>query len=198
MNRYPQQGFTIYELLITMTIIGVILTIGVPGMSEFTQNSRITGVSNDLHSSFQVARSEAARSKANVTICSSSNSMAAGAQCDDSPFADGWIIFVDVDGDIAVDAPAVEPILRRHGPVPDAIDISTNGGASYFSFAPTGLGRGNVNGDPALQTAVICDDRGNQSAAGGWSTARFLVITPLGRATVLRDVAQITAAGGCP
>jgi type IV fimbrial biogenesis protein FimT len=198
MNKYLQTGFTIYELLITLLVIGVILSIGIPGMSEFTQNSRISSVSNDLHSSFLLARSEAARAKANVTICSSANSMAANAQCDGSPFDDGWIIFVDVDGDIAVGAPAVEPVLRRHGPIPDAIDITTNAGAAFFSFAPTGLGRGNVGGAPALQTAVLCDDRGNQAAAGGWSSARYIVITPIGRATVLRDVAQVTAAGGCP
>lgn len=198
MNTNTQNGFTIYELLITLTIIGIIMVIGVPGMSEFTQNSRITGVSNDLHSSFMLARSEAARSKANVTICSSANAMDAAAQCDGSPFDAGWIIFVDVDGDISVDAPAIEPILRRHDAIPDSIDITTNAGASFFSFAPTGLGRGNVGGAPAIQTAVLCDDRGNQTAAGGSSTARFLVVTPLGRSTVLRNVAQITAAGGCP
>jgi len=196
MNRRPQDGFTLYELLITVLVIGIILVIGVPNMSEFTRNSRITSTVNDLHSSFLLARSEAARAKANVTICTASDPMGA-AQCDGGPFDDGWIIFVDVDGDINVDDPADEPILRRHGPIPDAIDITTNGGASYFSFAPTGLGRGDVAG-PSVTTAVMCDDRGNVLAPGGNSAARFLVVTPIGRSTILRDVAQITAAGGCP
>ncbi|MDZ7644017.1 MAG: GspH/FimT family pseudopilin [Woeseiaceae bacterium] len=197
MNAHTQRGFTLYELLITVLIVGVLLTIGVPNLSEFTANSRISSTANDLHSSFLLARSEAARAKANVTICTSANSMAAAAQCDGSPFDSGWIIFVDVDGDISVDDPADEPILRRHGPVPDAIDISPVNGATYFSFAPTGLGRGDVNG-AAFQTAFICDDRGNQIAGGGWSAARFLVVTPIGRATIMRDVAQINNAGGCP
>ena len=76
--------------------------------------------------------------------------------------------------------------------------ITTNAGATYFGFAPTGLGRGDVGGNPSIQTAVICDGRGNVVAAGGNSAARFLVVTPIGRATVLRDVTQINAAGGCP
>lgn len=198
MKNRTQTGFTIYELLITLLVVGVILTIGVPNISEFTRNSRISSTANDLHSSFLLARSEAARAKANVTICSSANSMDAAAQCDGGPFDDGWIIFVDVDGDILVDDPAVEPILRRHAPIPSAIDVTTNANASYFSFAPTGLGRGDVGAGPALQTAMLCDDRGNTIAAGGNSAARRLVVTPIGRATILRDVAQITAAGGCP
>ena len=198
MNTRTQRGFTVYELMITLLVAGIILVIGVPNITEFTRNSRISATANDLHSSFLLARSEAARAKSNVTICSSANSMDANPQCDGGPFDDGWIIFVDADGDINVDDPADEPVLRRHAAIPDAIDITTNGGAAYFSFAPTGLGRGNVGGGPAIQTAVICDGRGNQVASGGWSSARFLVVTPIGRATILRDVNQINNAGGCP
>ena len=189
-------GFTLYELLITIVIIGIVLTFGIPNFGVFTQNSRITSTANDLHSSFYLGRSEAARSKSNITICASNNSMDAAATCGGT-FDDGWIIFVDLNGDIQR-AGVNENVLRRHPPIDDAIDISTNAGANYFSFAPTGLGRGDVGGNPSVQTAVICDGRGNIVAAGGNSAARYLVVTPLGRATVLRDVAQITAAGGCP
>jgi hypothetical protein len=60
-------------------------------------------------------------------------------------------------------------------------------GATYFSFASTGLGRGDVGGAPSLTQVVMCDDRGNITAAGGNSAARLFVATPLGRATILRD-----------
>ncbi len=197
MTNKNQNGFTLYELLITMLVIGIALTVGIPSFGVFTQNSRITSTANDLHSSFFLARSEAARAKSNITICASNNSMGA-ATCTGGTFDDGWIIFVDLNGDIQR-AGADESVLRRHPAIDDAIDISTNAGANYFSFAPTGLGRGDVGGAGAsVQTAVICDGRGNIVAAGGNSAARYLVVTPLGRATVLRDVAQITAAGGCP
>ncbi len=189
-------GFTLYELLITIVIIGIVLTFGIPNFGVFTQNSRIASTANDLHSSFYLGRSEAARSKSNITICASANSMDAAATCGGT-FDDGWIIFVDLNGDIQR-AGVNENVLRRHPAVDDAIDITTNAGANYFSFAPTGLGRGDIGGNPSVQTAVICDGRRNVVAAGGNSAARFLVVTPLGRATVLRDVGQITAAGGCP
>lgn len=195
MNKNSQNGFTIYELMITLLIAGVLLTIGIPNLGEFTRNSRISGIANDLHSSFLLARSEAARAKSNVTICTSNDPQGANPSCDGVAFDRGWIIFVDLDGDIVRD-PA-EPILRTLPAIPDGIDISTNAGATYFSFAATGLGRGDIVG-PALQTAVICDQRGNQLAAGGSSSARFLVVTPIGRATILRDVNQINNAGGCP
>ncbi len=197
MSRATQRGFTVYELLITMLVIGIILSIGVPSMSDFTRNSRISGTANDLHASFALARSEAARSKSNITICASANSMDATAACGGATFDDGWIIFIDLNGDLTRGG-GDENILRAHPAIPAGIDIATNDGADYFGFAPSGLGRGDVGGDPAVSRARICDDRGNIVAAGGNSAARILVVTPIGRATVLRDVAQIDAAGGCP
>jgi len=196
MSKANQSGFTIYELLITMLVIGIILSIGVPSFSEFTQNSRISGTANDLHSSFQLARSEAARSKANITICASNNSMDVAAACGGT-FDDGWIIFADLNGDL-VRGGVGENVLRAHPPIPNDIDIITNAGSDYFGFAPSGLGRGDIGGNPAVQTVRICDSRGNVVAAGGSSAARFIVVTPIGRATVLRDVGQIAGAGGCP
>ncbi len=196
MSRANHLGFTIYELLITMLIIGIILTIGVPSFTSFTQNSRISGTANDLHSSFQLARSEAARSKSNITICASANSMDAGANCGGT-FDDGWIIFIDLNGDIDRSGDG-ENVLRAHPAPSDRLAITTNAGANYFSFAPSGLGRGDVGGGPAVVTATICDERGNVVSAGGNSAARILVVTPIGRATVLRDVTQIAGAGGCP
>lgn len=195
MNTQTEAGFTIYELLITMLVIGVILTLGVPNLMEFTQNSRIASAANDLHSSFQLARSEAARAKAPVTICASANAMDANPACGGG-FSQGWIIFQDDDGDLTVDGG--EPVIRRHPAPGNNITINPNAGANYFGFAATGMGRGDVGGNPALQTAVICDSRGHQQAAANFSTARYLVVTPIGRATVVRDFATITAAGGCP
>ncbi|MDH4107882.1 MAG: GspH/FimT family pseudopilin [Gammaproteobacteria bacterium] len=196
MSIRSQRGFTLYELLITVLVIGAILTLGIPNLSEFTRNSRLTATANDLHASFLLARSEAARAKTNITICASANSMNAAAVCGGT-FDDGWIVFIDTNGDLAR-AGAGENIIRANPAIDTTLNITTNGGANYFSFAPSGMGRGNVGGVPAVQTAMLCDSRGNQVAAGGYSSARALVITPIGRATVLRDVAQINGLGGCP
>ena len=46
---------------------------------------------------------------------------------------------------------------------------------------------------------MICDGRGVDDAPGGRATARRLVTTAIGRATIISDKAQILAAGGaCP
>jgi type IV fimbrial biogenesis protein FimT len=193
MQREKQCGFTLYEVLVTLLVIGVVLALGLPNLSDFTRNSRVTGTANDLHGSILLGRSEAARSKENITICASDDPMGAAA-CDGASFEDGWILFVDLDGDIVRDGGADENVLKAFPPVDDTIDIITDNGATYFSFAPTGFGRGDVAG-PSLRTAMICDERGNIVAAGGSSAARRIVITPIGRSIVIRDKALIDASG---
>lgn len=197
MKQHGQNGFTLYELLITVLIVGIVLTVGIPNLSGFTRNSRITGTTNDLHGSFLLARSEAARAKNSVTICASADPTGT-ALCDGASFADGWIIFLDGDNLTAADAqrtPADENVLKAFPPVDDAIRINT-GGATYFSFSPNGVGQAIGSAGPALQTAMICDDRGNIVAPGGDSAARRIVVTPIGRSTVIRSQQTIADSGG--
>lgn len=186
-----QSGFTLYELLITLLVIGVVLALGIPNMSEFTQNSRMTATANDLHASFQLARTESARAKTNITICASSDPMAADSDCDGT-WDQGYIVFVDNDGDIVRDAG--EAILRAHGAIERGVSLAVANDGTFFSFASTGLGRGDVGAKTAVTQVVMCDDRGNATAAGGNSAARLFVSTPLGRATIVRDQAAIEAA----
>ena len=189
MQNEKQSGFTLYELLITLMVVGVVLLLGLPNLAEFTQNSRMTSTANDLHAAFYLARTEAARAKTNITICASANSMDAAAKCGGT-WDQGFIVFVDEDGDLSR-AGATETVIRAHPSARTGVNLVIANDSTYFSFASTGLGRGDVGGNPAMTLAVICDERGNITAAGGNSAARLLVATPLGRATILRDQALI-------
>ena len=192
MTRTRTSGFTLYELLITVLIVGVILAVGVPNLRQFTQNSRMTATANDLLSAFHLARTEASRAKSNITICASANSMEPAADCGGT-WDQGYIVFIDTNGDL-VRSGASETVLRAHPAAANGVAFVVADDARYFSYAPTGLGRQTVGGAPAISQVVMCDDRGNVTAAGGSSAARLLIATPLGRATVLRDKAQIETA----
>jgi type IV fimbrial biogenesis protein FimT len=201
MDKKTQNGFTLYELLITVMIVGVVLTIGVPNMLQFNQNGRMTSTANDLHSAFHLARSESGRAKTNITICASANAMSAVANCGGT-WDQGYIVFVDTDGDINRSG-ATETVLRANDAIAEGVSLTVANNATYFSYASTGLGRPSFGGNTAVSQVVMCDERGTATAAGGRSAARLFVATPLGRATIFRDKtlidnALIAMGGTCP
>ena len=191
MKKRTQTGFTLYELMITLVIVGIVLSFGIPNLSAFTANSRMSSTANDLHASFHLARSEAARGKTNITICASADALGA-ANCGGT-WDQGYIVFIDDDGDLAR-AGATETVLRAHGPIAEGVSLAVANDATYFSYAQSGLGRGDVGGFPSMTQVVMCDARGNITAAGGNSASRLFVSTPLGRATILRDKTMIDTA----
>jgi type IV fimbrial biogenesis protein FimT len=184
-----QAGFTLYELMITLVIAGLVLSFGMSNLTQYTKNSRMTATANDLHAAFFMARSESSRGKTNITVCASASPLAANSDCDGT-WNQGYIVFIDTDGDL-LRAGATETILRSHDAIETGVTLAVANNATYFSFASSGLGRGNVGLVPAVTQIVMCDDRGNVIAAGGNSAARLFVATPLGRATILRDTTLI-------
>lgn len=60
-----QQGLTLLELLITMVIFAIIISVAVPSMSSFQDNQKLIGAAEQVYAHLQQARSEAVAS--NVT-----------------------------------------------------------------------------------------------------------------------------------
>ena len=54
------RGFTLVELLITVTILGVLLALGVPEFNNFMGNTRLRSAAESFSTSLQVAKSAAA------------------------------------------------------------------------------------------------------------------------------------------
>ena len=59
MNLRLQNGFTLWELLITLLVAGILIGIGVPNVMEFQRNSAMTTAANQLLTGVIMARTEA-------------------------------------------------------------------------------------------------------------------------------------------
>jgi len=189
MKKRTQTGFTLYELLMTMLIVGVVLTLGIPNFASFTQSSRITSTANDLHAAFQMSRSESARAKTNITICASANAFDAAAACGGT-WEQGYIVFIDNDADLAR-TDVSETILRSHEPAAEGVSLAVENDATYFMYASSGMGRQDINGNQSITRVIICDERGTTETSRDTSAARLFVSTPLGRATIVRDYTTV-------
>ena len=69
-----QRGFTLVELMITLTIAVVLLMIAVPSFKSLTLSNRLTTAANDVVASIQSARMEAIKRNSNTQFCSNSSS----------------------------------------------------------------------------------------------------------------------------
>lgn len=163
-----QEGFTLLELLVTISIAAILVAVAVPGLTRFVQNSREDSEADSLISSLQYARSEAVKRDANVEICASADE----ATCSGgTAWNTGWIV------ETTAVPPAVPEVLQA---------IPALGGGNTLS--------GTFNGAGINQ--VIFQPNGFVAAAGGaglYLTTYFKLCDPRG-ANYARDV-EVTGIG---
>lgn len=77
MQRKPA-GFTLIELMVTISVLVILLTIAVPSFQEFIRGQRVKTTSFDVYSALTYARSEAMKRNGDVTITPVSSNWANG------------------------------------------------------------------------------------------------------------------------
>ena len=197
MNTRRPSGFTLLELMIALTVAGIIMAAAIPSMRNFIRNNRLTSAANDLLHSIQVARTEAVKRQAgNVVVCGTANPTVADAAltCSYTSFA-GWFVFQDTDGNWSHGA--AEPVIERHALVDPTVTVIADRNR-IVSYTPTGFASPGGAGFLPTTRVVICDARGitasGTSTVGATSTARALLIQPTGRARVSNQQADVVAA----
>jgi type IV fimbrial biogenesis protein FimT len=175
LRRNP--GFTVLELMLTVSIACILLLTGIPSFQQFSRLQNMKAAVGSLQNDLMMGRSEAVTINTHVVACPGEP----GPGCSGGTnWARGWIVFADLNADRKLQTD--ERIIRR-GHAVDNIDILGSQGRTEIRFFPNGSAPGS-NG-----SITFC-------GMGGPAEARKLVISNLGR--IRRDTASNTDPANCP
>jgi type IV fimbrial biogenesis protein FimT len=166
-----KNGFTLLELMVTLAIASILISVGVPGFRNVIMDNRLVNHANQFVTSVNLARSSAVRFQRNATICASANFDAALPTCSGgSNWSQGWIVWVDKDRDDATDT---NEIITVHEPLNGSVTL-TSGAAGRFSYDARGFGT------TAADDMTLCDNRDSE-------TGRVIKVNNVGRTSVTRQ-----------
>ena len=141
------------EVMVTIAVAAILAGIAAPSMIGFVRDSRLRGISGQLFTDLQFARSEAIRRNRPVLLCP-----VAGCAVPTGNWAGGWLVCVDTDDNVACDASssASPNPLRARAALDSSVTLT--GATTGLSFRPDGS-QGAVGG--AAKTLTL---------SGTWST----------------------------
>jgi type IV fimbrial biogenesis protein FimT len=137
------RGFTLTELLITVTIVGVASVIGLPLLTQFTEDAAVSTQADLVLDALNYTRSEAVKRNARVTMCRSTTGTSCTTGGTAGDWRGGWIVFVDdsAAGTVAT-VDAGETVLRAQSVFSGRGKLLATGNiTNYVSYTSNGQTR---------------------------------------------------------
>ncbi len=166
-----QRGFTLIELMMTLVIATVLLTVGIPSFSQVIRTNRIASQVNMLVSSLNAARSEAVTRGVPVSVCASTDQATCSGNND---WSTGWIVYTDNN---SAGATSISQVLHTYEALGGSPVVATDTGATFMRYQNDGSAGTQVN-----ITHTIADCSGSEQ--------RVINISAAGRVSI--------AASACP
>ncbi|WP_018717326.1 GspH/FimT family pseudopilin [Arhodomonas aquaeolei] len=160
------RGFTLIELMLTVIVAAILLSVAIPSFRTFIQNNQLTTATNQFVTALNLTRSEAVKRGRSVRISALSPSGS-------NEWGGGFMVWIDENGDGTYDA-SDDQQLRRWDALDGNMTVDSNNGRTLFIYDGDGV----VN---AGDTVDVCD-----SGRSG-ETGRRLAIDVTGRISISDD-----------
>jgi type IV fimbrial biogenesis protein FimT len=172
-NQAP--GLTLIELLVTLTVAALLLTVGAPSFAQLIDKVAVRAESNRLLSALMLARSEAVTRNGPVSVCPSSYESSGHALCS-GKLADGWMVFSNPDKNSRFD-PAVDTVIKGFAGLDRGFTLTNRQGtqdlAETLTYLRDGTARQNMTlliCAPRASTALILNRVGRPRLSATWGT----------------------------
>lgn len=161
-------GFTLLELLVAISVAAILLGIGIPSLQSTIASNRLTAQTNSLLSTLAMARTEAMKRGANVTVCRSTNQTSCTTGSGTGGWERGWIMTAD-----SLSAPGTTEILATQMALAGGNTLTgDNNLSNRVTYNPQGM-------STTFGTLSLCDAK-----RAGYK--REIVISSTGRARFVR------------
>lgn len=125
MKRQGQEGFSIVELMVALTVAAILLVVAAPSFRDALRRNKVSAASNALLADIAYARSEAINRGNIVSICPSADQSTCTANS--AAYENGWLIYTYTPGKGTPNAAYVKSstdnILLRASNARDSVSI---------------------------------------------------------------------------
>ncbi len=91
-----QKAFTLIELMVTVSILAIVMSLAIPSFRSSVNNNRSLGAGGELITALNFARTEAIKRGGYVSVCASNTGNTSTPSClAAGNWAKGWLVFVD-------------------------------------------------------------------------------------------------------
>lgn len=166
---HEQYGYTLIELLVTLSLTALLATLSAPMFSDMAMQARLDTATDQLHRAIRHTRNAAVARDAPVVM-----------RATGSGWERGWTVFVDRDADGHFQSG--EDRLRTASPLPTRITVTANAGIGEALHYQSDGGTRRPSGSLQMGTLHVCQ----RGAAGTVRASRSIIINAGGRPRIER------------
>lgn len=117
MDSPTEKGVTLIELLVALSVLAILLTVGVPSLAGFVSSQKLDSTVQLLKDSYSQARFEAVTRQQSVILCPLD--LSAGSCGND--WSEGLLSYLDLNGDNSFDP--LQDRLVRQNEFPNGVQV---------------------------------------------------------------------------